>query len=80
MIFETIPQLQHLTPEEKLILSNELWADAQDSLHLGKEIDFALVAKLRQRLREYEENPTDVVSWEEIKARHAERRDSDGGS
>ncbi len=78
MIFETIPQLQQLTPEEKLILSNELWTDAQSALGVAEEVDSALVSKLRQRLCEYEENPADVVSWEEIKSRFAERLNSDG--
>ena len=79
MISETIPQLQSLTAEEKLILSNELWTEAQESMEQAGGPDSALVATVRQRLREYEENPADVVTWEEIKARYG-RRESDGGA
>jgi hypothetical protein len=54
MISETIPQLQSLTAEEKLILSNELWNEAQESMQPAGGPDSALVATLRQRLREYD--------------------------
>lgn len=54
MISETIPQLQSLTAEEKLILSNELWNEAQESMQPAGGPDSNLVATLRQRLREYD--------------------------
>jgi len=76
MISETIPQLQTLTPEQKLLLSNELWTEVQESMREAGGPDSTLVAKVRQRLREHEQHPEDVVTWEEIKARHRRGPDS----
>lgn len=83
VISETIPQLETLTPEEKLILSNELWAEAQKAMSGKAEIRPDLLNRLRQRLSEYEENRDDVVTWENIKARyrkHHAQSEAHGGT
>jgi putative addiction module component (TIGR02574 family) len=67
MIAERIPQLQNLSPEEKLILVGEIWdelAASPNSLPPRQDhIDL-----LKQRLADYKKNPTDVRSWEEVKS------------
>ncbi len=67
MIAETIPQLSNLTPEEKLMLSDELWQEVTGEA--PGEPDPELVKKLNQRYREFEENPDLGVSAEEMKKR-----------
>jgi len=66
MIGESIAGINDLTTEEKLLLSNELWAEAQAEMD-PQITDPQLVQKLRQRLEEYEKDPSAVVSWEEVK-------------
>ena len=66
MIGESIAGINDLTTEEKLLLSNELWAEVQAKMD-PQTTDPQLVQELRQRLEEYEKDPSAVVSWEEVK-------------
>ena len=67
MILESIPQIRNLTPEEKLALSDELWQDVVGESYL--ETDPDLVSKLQERLSEYQKDPKQAVSSDEMKAR-----------
>jgi putative addiction module component (TIGR02574 family) len=68
MIAERIPALKNLSPEEKLILVGELWDElaARPVVFPPREDHINL---LKERLENYRKNPTDVVAWEQVKAR-----------
>ena len=68
MIAERIPGLKSLSPEEKLILVGELWDElaSQPNAFPPREDHIKL---LQERLEQYRQNPTDVVAWEQVKAR-----------
>ena len=67
MIAETIPQLKNLTPEEKLILSDELWREVTGGG--PEEMDPRLVEKMDLRYKEYLESPGLGISADEMKSR-----------
>jgi putative addiction module component (TIGR02574 family) len=68
VIAERIPGLKSLSPEEKLILVGELWDElAAEPNTLGPRDDH--IALLKERLNHYREHPSDVIAWEELKAR-----------
>lgn len=68
MIAEKIPALKSLSPEEKLTLVGELWDElaAQPDAFPPREDHIKI---LQDRLEQYRQNPTDVLAWEEVKAR-----------
>lgn len=55
MIFETLPEVQRLSPEHKLLLAAELFEDA--TAHESGEPDPDYGRILDQRLQEYRDNP-----------------------
>jgi putative addiction module component (TIGR02574 family) len=68
MIKEKIPELQTLSPAEKFALAIELWdelATNPDEIPVTDE----QLQELDRRFEEYQRNPDNVVSWEEVKAR-----------
>jgi putative addiction module component (TIGR02574 family) len=68
MIAEKIPGLKSLSPEEKLILVGELWEElAARPETLPPREDHIKI--LKERLEQYRRNPSDIVAWEEVKAR-----------
>ena len=68
MIAETIPQLEDLSPSQKLLLASELWESALSS---GVEISATdtLLAELDRRDAEFQRDPSLVTTWEEAEAR-----------
>jgi putative addiction module component (TIGR02574 family) len=68
MVTEKIPALKDLSQEEKLILVKELWEElaAQPDSFPQREDH---VRVLKERLDHFRKNPTDVVAWEDVKAR-----------
>lgn len=68
MIAEKIPELKHLTPEEKLILIRELWEElaAEPNAFPAREEHIRV---LRERLEHYRNNPNDAMAWEQVKTR-----------
>ncbi|MCE9555220.1 MAG: addiction module protein [Planctomycetes bacterium] len=57
----------HLSVAERLVLVQQIW----DSIASGREaseLTDAQAAELDRREAEHEQNPGDLVSWEEIKA------------
>lgn len=61
MILERLPEVKNLSPEEKEILADELWADLGHSNHEEDDIKPLLERLLEQR----ESDPT--ISWEELR-------------
>lgn len=61
MILERLPEVKNLTPEEKEILADELWADLGHSNHEDPEIK-----PLLERLLEQRASGT-RISWEDLK-------------
>lgn len=68
MIADRIPELKTLSAEEKLVLIRELWdelATQPDSFPpRGDHIRL-----LEERLEHFRRNPSNVVAWEQVKAR-----------
>lgn len=68
MIAEPIPELQRLSPEEKLVLAGELWdewAALPDAIPRRDDHTELLQA----RLEHYRRNPESATAWEDVKAR-----------
>ena len=68
MIKEKIPELQTLSPAEKFALAIELWdelATNPDEIPVTDE----QLQELDRRFEEYQRNPDNLASWEEVKAR-----------
>ena len=68
MILEQHPDLQRLSPSEKLLLVSELWDDL--AAHPAEvPVTREQIAELDRRMEAYREDPTRVTTWEAIKAR-----------
>jgi putative addiction module component (TIGR02574 family) len=67
MIAETIPALNSLSADQKILLAAELWRDAVGGV--SKEPNPALVEALQERLDAYRKNPEQVSSWEQVRSR-----------
>lgn len=61
MILERLPEVKSLTPEEKEILADELWADLGHSKHEDPDIKPLLERLLVQRAMD------ELVPWEIVK-------------
>ena len=68
MILEQHPELQRLSPSQKLALVSELWDDL--AAH-PEEVPVApeQIAELDRRMEAYRNDPTRVTTWETIRAR-----------
>ena len=68
MIAEKIPQLQNLSPDEKLTLIGELWDElAPDLEQFPPREDHIKI--LRERMEHFRQHPEDPIAWEDVKAR-----------
>lgn len=68
MILEQHPELRRLSPADKLALVTELWDDLAahpEDVPVAPE----LIAELDRRMEAYRKDPTQVTSWEAVKAR-----------
>ncbi len=63
---DTFPQIFQLSVEEKLQLVQELWDDIAE--HHADEIPIPQwqLQELERRHANYLQNPTDVLTWEEV--------------
>jgi hypothetical protein len=61
MILERLPEVKNLTPEEKEILADELWADLGHSNHEDPDIKPLLERLLEQR------EADSTIPWEDMK-------------
>ena len=69
MIADKIPGLKNLTAEEKLTLAHELWEEIERHPEVFFPVREDHVRILQARLEEYERNPENTISWEEVKKR-----------
>jgi putative addiction module component (TIGR02574 family) len=68
VILETLPDVNRLTPAEKLLLVSELWDDlAAHPTEIPVSPD--QVAELDRRMDAYRLDPGQVTSWEAIQQR-----------
>ena len=68
MILERHPELRRLSPSEKLALVSELWDDLAahpEAVPVAPE----QIAELDRRMEAYRQDPTQVTTWEAVKAR-----------
>ncbi len=63
---------RELSIEERILLIEEIW-DSIDEDQAGAPLTEAQRALLEERLADYQANPADVFSWEEVKERLAAR-------
>jgi putative addiction module component (TIGR02574 family) len=63
MILETIPAIQALTVEEKLLLAGEIWREASAA---AEPVSPEMAALLDERIAAYRERPQDVLSTEQV--------------
>ena len=66
MSIADIPQLQHLTVEEKVQLIDELWCSLPPEY---RDTDEELIAVLEERIARYDANPASGISLKEFKRR-----------
>ena len=68
MIAETIPALERLSSEEKLLLVSELWDEitAQQN-HIP--VSQTLLDELDRRMEEFRRDPAAATTWDEAKQR-----------
>jgi putative addiction module component (TIGR02574 family) len=67
MIWETIPEFQTLSPAQKFALAIELWdelASKPDDIPVTDE----QLNELDRRFDEYQRDPDNVVTWEDLRA------------
>ena len=72
MIVERIPEIDDLSPRDKLILATELWEQIETD-YAKLPPDDAIVELLEARHREYLVDPTKVISWSELKSKICNR-------
>lgn len=68
MIMESIPDVNRLTPAQKLLLVSELWDDLAahpTEIPVSRE----LIAELDRRMEVYRRDPSQVTNWEAIQQR-----------
>ncbi len=68
-MLERVPQVLDFSDSDKLLLAQEIYAKVFPQT---PEQEAATVELLREREREYQANPDDVRSWEEVKETLAE--------
>lgn len=71
MILETIPAIQKLTADQKLLLVTELWQDVSSK---GAEASPELAALLEHRVAEYRARPDEVLTTAQLTERVLERK------
>jgi putative addiction module component (TIGR02574 family) len=68
MILERHPDIQRLSPSDKLVLVTELWDDL--AAHPADvPVTPGQIAELDRRMEDYRKDPTRVTTWEAIKQR-----------
>ena len=68
MILERFPEVQKMSPSEKLLLVSELWNDLEahpSEVPVSPEI----LAELDRRMEQFRQNPSEFTTWETIKER-----------
>jgi putative addiction module component (TIGR02574 family) len=67
-MLEQLPDIQRLSPAEKLTLVTELWDDL--AAHPADlPVTTEQLAELDRRMEEYRKDPTKITTWEAIQQR-----------
>lgn len=73
MILERFPEIQKLTPAEKLLVVSELWNELEanpSSVPVSPEI----LEELNRRMEHFAQHPEEFTSWEAVKERITSQR------
>jgi putative addiction module component (TIGR02574 family) len=68
MILEKFPEVQRLSPSEKLLFVSELWNDLEahpSDVPVSREI----IAELDRRMEHFQQHPGEFTTWEAVKQR-----------
>jgi len=68
MIADKVPGIQTLSPQEKLLLANELW-DQVEADQSDQPAHAAIIELLDQRFADFQRDPSTAVRWEDFKSR-----------
>jgi putative addiction module component (TIGR02574 family) len=68
MILDRFPEVQRLTPSEKLLFVSELWNDLEahpSEVPVSRDV----IAELDRRMAHFREHPEDFTTWEAVRDR-----------
>jgi len=68
MILDKFPEVQRLSPSEKLIFVSELWNDLEanpSEVPVSREV----LAELDRRMEHFQQHADEFTSWEAVKER-----------
>jgi len=68
MILEQFPEVQRLSPAEKLLFVSELWNDLEahpSEVPVSREI----IAELDRRMERFRQHPGEFTTWEAVRDR-----------
>lgn len=68
MTLEKFPDVQKLSPSEKLMFVSELWNDLE-AHQLDVPVSPEIVTELDRRMAEFQKNPAQFTTWENAKSR-----------
>ncbi|HEY6225889.1 MAG TPA: addiction module protein [Verrucomicrobiae bacterium] len=68
MIIERFPEIQKLSPSEKLLFVSELWNDLEAN-PAAVPVSAAIIAELDRRMEHFKKNPTEFTTWEAVKTK-----------
>jgi putative addiction module component (TIGR02574 family) len=68
MILEKFPEVQRLSPSEKLMFVSELWNDLES--HPSEvPVSPEIIAELDRRMAHFKQHPDEFTTWDAIKRR-----------
>jgi putative addiction module component (TIGR02574 family) len=73
MILEKFPEVQRLSPSEKLMFVSELWNDLEEhpsEVPVSREI----IEELDRRMKHFQQHPEEFTTWDAVKQRIAGSR------
>jgi len=76
MILDKFPEVQRLSPSEKLIFVSELWNDLEanpSEVPVSREV----LAELDRRMDHFRQHPDEFATWEAVKERFLVRADAE---
>jgi putative addiction module component (TIGR02574 family) len=68
MILEKFPEVQKLSPSEKLLFVSELWNDLE-SHPANVPVSREIIVELDRRMELFKQRPEEFTTWEAVKAR-----------
>jgi putative addiction module component (TIGR02574 family) len=74
MILDRFPEIQKLSPAEKLLIVSEIWNELEahpEDLPVEQEV----VAELDRRMEHFRKHPEEFTTWEAAKARILKQRE-----